>query len=71
MMRPDRMADYRSQQGAARDLADTDPARAYPTRQSRRDAFATWQAAGHPWPPPAGLASACTDACIRTERRKW
>lgn len=51
-----------------------DPAAAYPTRASRAAAFAAWQAAGEPWPPPAGLTSAIA-SCLIPRRtmggKKW
>ncbi len=43
---------------------ELDPAAAYPTRASRAIAFAAWQAAGEPWPPPAGLTSAIASRLI-------
>jgi len=49
-----------------------DPARNFPTRAARRLAFDTWLKAGCPWPPPAGLASACASAAMRNmEDRGW
>jgi len=36
----------------------------YKRVQDRRAAFAAWEAAGSPWPPPAGLTSACLDAAM-------
>jgi hypothetical protein len=40
-------------------------------RQERRAAFAAWQAEGAPWPPPAGLASACLERLTRRHRNGW
>ena len=45
-----------------------DPAKNFPTRASRAAAFAAWQAAGEPWPPPAGLVSAGMDRLQRSNR---
>lgn len=53
---------------------ESDPAAAYPTRASIKTAFDAWQAAGEPWPPPAGLTSAIASHLIpRANRtpRKW
>jgi hypothetical protein len=44
---------------------DLDPAQRYPTPAARRAAWNAWEAAGSPWPPPAGLASASLDAAMR------
>jgi hypothetical protein len=41
-----------------------DPARNYPTKASIKTAFDAWQAAGEPWPPPAGLTSAIASRLI-------
>lgn len=41
-----------------------DPASALGKVKDRRAAFAAWEAAGSPWPPPAGLTSACLDAAM-------
>jgi hypothetical protein len=42
------------------------------SRAARRAAFATWIAAGRPWPPPAGLVSACLTPLVRPGReRRW
>jgi hypothetical protein len=46
------------------DAARPDPARAFPTREDRRAAFAAWQAAGLPRPSPVGLTSACLRALL-------
>ena len=51
-----------------------DPASAFPTKASIKAAFDAWQAAGEPWPPPAGLTSAIASRLIpRANRtpRKW
>lgn len=32
----------------------------------RRRAWGAWTAEGKPWPPPAGLLSACLSACTAT-----
>ncbi|CAB4155835.1 hypothetical protein UFOVP670_39 [uncultured Caudovirales phage] len=56
------------------DEKQPDPADAYPTRASIKTAFDAWQAAGEPWPPPAGLTSAIASNLIpRANRtpRKW
>ncbi len=56
------------------DENEPDPADAYPTRASIKAAFDAWQAAGEPWPPPAGLTSAIASHLIpRANRtpRKW
>jgi hypothetical protein len=50
------------------DENQTDPAAAFPTRASRAAAFAAWQSAGEPWPPPAGLVSAGMDRLQRGNR---
>jgi hypothetical protein len=58
-------------EGAAR---QTDPAQNFPTKASIKAAFDAWQAAGEPWPPPAGLTSAIASRLIpRTNRsyRTW
>jgi hypothetical protein len=44
--------------------AAPDPARNYPTPASIKVAFDAWQAAGEPWPPPAGLTSAIASRLI-------
>jgi hypothetical protein len=41
-----------------------DPARNYPNKASIKTAFDAWQAAGEPWPPPAGLTSAIASRLI-------
>lgn len=54
-----------------------DPADAYPTKASIKAAFDAWQAAGEPWPPPAGLTSAIASHLIPRPKttpwsaRKW
>jgi hypothetical protein len=56
------------------DEKQPDPADAYPTKASIKAAFNAWQAAGEPWPPPAGLTSAIASRLIpRANRsnRKW
>lgn len=50
---------------------DADPAAAYPTKAARRAAWAAWEAAGAPWPPPAGLVSAALDQCQGDGRGRW
>lgn len=52
----------------------SDPAAAYPTKASIKAAFDAWQAAGEPWPPPAGLTSAIASRLIprrNRELRTW
>jgi len=44
--------------------AAEDLARNYPTKASIKTAFDAWQAAGQPWPPPAGLTSAIASRLI-------
>jgi hypothetical protein len=41
-----------------------DPAKIFPTKASIKTAFDAWQAAGEPWPPPAGLTSAIASRLI-------
>ena len=56
------------------DENQADPANAFPTKASIKTAFDDWQAAGEPWPPPAGLTSAIAAQLIpRANRtpRKW
>ena len=54
-----------------------DPASAFPTKASIKAAFDAWQAAGEPWPPPAGLTSAIASHLIPRPKttpwsaRKW
>lgn len=53
---------------------ELDPAKNFPTKASIKAAFDAWQAAGEPWPPPAGLTSAIASRLIpRANRsnRKW
>ena len=46
-----------------------DPASAFPTKASIKAAFDAWQAAGEPWPPPAGLTSAIASRLIPRANR--
>lgn len=43
------------------------------SRPERRAVFQGWVEAGRPWPPPAGLASACLGALLRKNgnARRW
>ena len=47
-----------------------DPAIAYADPKVRAQAFARWVADGEPWPPPAGLASACAARALGHEEQR-
>jgi hypothetical protein len=67
---PDMSGDVRECPGA--DEAPLDPAAAYRRRSERAAAWAAWEAAGEPWPPPAGLVSAALDRCqTNSSDRRW
>jgi hypothetical protein len=49
-----------------------DPAAAWRRKADRAAAWAAWEAAGEPWPPPAGLVSAALDRCqTNSSDRRW
>ena len=47
-----------------------DPAQAFADPKARAAAFARWMADGQPWPPPAGLASACAALALGHEEQR-
>ncbi len=48
----------------------TDPAQRFADPRIRAQAFARWMDDGQPWPPPAGLASACAARALGTEEQR-
>lgn len=51
-------------------LVVVDPSARYADPEARRAAFEAWVAAGRPWPPPAGLTSACAGAALGEGRNR-
>ena len=48
------------------------PAEPFSRPADRARAYAAWLDADRPWPPPAGLLSACISACLpRHQPRKF
>lgn len=48
----------------------TDPAQRFADPRIRAAAFEQWQRDGQPWPPPAGLASACAARALGHEEQR-
>lgn len=48
----------------------SDPAARFADPRTRAEAFARWMEDGQPWPPPAGLASACAARALGTEEQR-
>ena len=58
-------------QGAEGAVRQFDPAQNFPTKAAIKAAFDAWQAAGEPWPPPAGLTSAIASRLMPRANRSY
>lgn len=48
----------------------SDPARRFADAAARREVFEQWKRDGEPWPPPAGLLSACAAAALGHDEQR-